>query len=205
MNFDHTAFAVFNEPELAGRMAAIQARIQPTFQYFGDILAEHLQEQSPPSTEVFVHIAKHLRRTTYPPESTWVAIGGDKRGYKKYPHFQIGINEHYVFFTLALIDNPLYEKEIAQLWQQKLSAFKELPQDFAVIPDHTQFGFQEGPDIDWANLLERLEKVKKAELMIGRIYPKDLKILSDSKLLTESFIETLDELMPLYMEAMSFY
>ena len=49
-----------------------------------------------------MHIAKHLRRTAYPPESTWVAIGGDKRGYKKYPHFQIGINEHYVFFTLAV-------------------------------------------------------------------------------------------------------
>lgn len=106
---------------------------------------------------------------------------------------------------MALIDNPLHEKEIAQLWQQKLSVFKELPQDFAVIPDHTQFGFQEGPDIDWANLLERLEKVKKAELMIGRIYPKDSEILSDSKLLTKSFIETQDELMPFYMEAMSFY
>lgn len=205
MNFDHTAFAVFNEPELAGRMAAIQDRIQPTFQYFGDILAEHLKKQTQQPNEVFVHIAKHLRRTTYPPESTWVAIGGDKRGYKKYPHFQIGINEQYVFFTLALIDNPLHEKEIARLWQQKLSAFESLPQDLAVIPDHTLFDYQVGEDLDWANLLNRLEKVKKAELMIGRIYPKGSAVLNDSKLVAKSFIETIDELLPFYMEAMSFY
>lgn len=204
MNFDQSAFDVFNQPDLSGRMTAIQARIQPVFQYYGDILAAHLKEKTN-QTEVYVHIAKHLRRTTYPPESTWVAIGGDRRGYKKYPHFQIGINEQYVFFVMALIDNPLYEKEIARHWQKNLSLLNELPQDFIVIPDHTQFDYLQDQQIDWNHLVERLEKVKKSELMIGKIYPRGHQLLSDESAFKAELLATMETLIPLYCDGMLFY
>lgn len=205
MNFDHTAFAVFNEPELAGRMSAIQERIQPTFQYFGDILAKHLQQLLNQEQEVYVHIAKHLRRTTYPSESTWVAIGGDKRGYKKYPHFQIGINEQYVFFALSLIDNPIHEKSIAKFWQENTQNFEQLPKDYVVIPDHTQLGYLQSNEINWKHLLMRLETVKKAEFMVGQVFRKGDKRLENTELLTHSLIMALEALVPFYKEAMSFY
>ncbi|WP_168165270.1 DUF1054 family protein [Alloscardovia sp. HMSC034E08] len=84
-------------------------------------------------------MAKHARRTAYAPESTWVAIGGNKCGYKKYPHSQIAINAQYVAIVLACIDNPLHEKEIAADFSAHACDFEALPVEYMLIPDHASF------------------------------------------------------------------
>ncbi|MBF6625747.1 DUF1054 family protein [Aerococcaceae bacterium zg-BR9] len=204
MNFDATAFAVFEQDTLATRMEAIQTRIQPVFRHYGAMIAQLLGEELG-QENVPVHIAKHLRRTTNPPESTWVGIGGNQRGYKRFPHFQIGINPEYVFIMLALIDNPDCEKEIAQQWQQTVAQWQQLSNNYAVIVDHTQLAYQPVTTVDWKNIFERMERVKRAEFMVGRIAKRGAPVLSDERQLEEWLLETVKDLLPWYQEACALY
>lgn len=89
-HFSKEDFNVFDIQGLDERMAGIRERIQPKFRHFAEAGA-HLIVSEEQADSVPVHVAKHLRRTKHAPENTWCAIGGNARGYKKYPHFQIGI------------------------------------------------------------------------------------------------------------------
>src|SRR5690625_638508 len=87
--FSQKDFDTFLIDGLDERMKAIQTRIQPKFQEIGSYLTDYLSVQL--GNEVFLHIAKHARRTVNPPQDTWLAIADNKRGYKKHPHLQVEI------------------------------------------------------------------------------------------------------------------
>src|SRR5690625_163422 len=87
--FNQDDFSVFKIDGLEKRMEAIQKQIQPKFKELGTELVEDLSTYL--GNEVFLHIAKHARRTVNPPQDTWLAIADNKRGYKKHPHFQVGL------------------------------------------------------------------------------------------------------------------
>lgn len=203
--FDQKSFAVFEVDGVDQRMEAVRSNIQPSFDHFGNLVAQFLQEELKLEATPFVHIAKHLRRTVYPVESTWCAIGGDKRGYKKYPHFQIGINEDYLFFMLSFIDNIEHKSEIAQSFKENIGDFENLPVDYVMIPDHTKLDYQFIKDMDLASYFDRLRKVKKTELMIGRIVRKD----EASSFSTEDYAtwleKTTQDLIPFYIQAMNLF
>ena len=59
--------------------------------YFSHILGE----------EYFTHVAKHARRSVNPPKDSWVAFAPYKRGYKAFPHFQIGLWGKHVIYHLG--------------------------------------------------------------------------------------------------------
>src|SRR5690625_7455753 len=82
-------------------MKAIHKRIQGEFEEIGSYLTDYLGVQL--GNEVFIHIAKHARRTVNPPQDTWLAIADNKRGYKKHPHFQVGLFDDHLFIWLAFI------------------------------------------------------------------------------------------------------
>ncbi|MGH2233730.1 DUF1054 family protein, partial [Enterococcus faecalis] len=71
-------FAVYEVAGLDDRMAVIGAQIELIFQELDTYFAEQLAPEL--GTELFVHIAKHLRRTVYPPENSWSALSPIKRG-----------------------------------------------------------------------------------------------------------------------------
>ncbi len=99
--FNKEDFDTFLIDGLDARMEAIQTRIQPKFQEIGTELADDLSMKL--GNEVYLHIAKHARRTVNPPNDTWLAICDNKRGYKKHPHFQVGLFDDRLFIWLALI------------------------------------------------------------------------------------------------------
>lgn len=203
--FTPETFEIFSVSGLEERMALITERVQPLFRYYGGQVADYCQSHLKENPAMPVHVAKHLRRTKYAPDTTWVAVGGDKRGYKKYPHFQMVLNGDYVFVGLAIIDNPIYEKEIAKSFSKKIKFFQSLPQDFVVIPDHTDTAYIEQKDCDYKEVFERLEKVKKAEFMIGRVLDKQTAIKMTQEQVGKWVLETVDYLLEPYREAMSFY
>ncbi|MBG9980824.1 DUF1054 family protein [Facklamia sp. DSM 111018] len=202
---DEEVFKIFEIEDLQICMKGIREIIHPIWQHYGGEISNQLVTDSKLEPPIPVHLAQHRRRSVYAPESTWVAIGGNTRGYKKFPHFQILINVQYVFVGLALIDNPLYEKEIAAKWQKKAGSFQELADDFVVIPDHTQLYYIEQSAVDYQEIFERLIKVKKAEFMLGRKEDRGSKILSNEKLFSEWIEETIKVLIPFYFESLSFY
>lgn len=103
-------FDAFTIDGLDERMEAIRERIQPKFKSIGDELSGPLSEMT--GKEMHVHIAKHARRTKNPPNDTWMAFCHDKRGYKKHPHFQIGLFDDHCscgspIFTSCLVKRIL--------------------------------------------------------------------------------------------------
>ena len=191
-HFDKADFNVFDIQGLDEMMAGIRDRIQP-------IVSEAGPESVP------VHVAKHLRRTKYAPENTWCAIGGDARGYKKYPHFQIGIAKEGVSFYLCLIDQPVKEKEMAAALLERIPELERLPHDYVVSVDHTVPDVLPIEAVNWESILIRLRDVKKAELLIGRkLAPTDPRLATEAGTLAV-LEDTFRELLPIYQACMEHY
>lgn len=192
--FTEQSFSVFEVEGLDERMAAIRSTIQPIFQTVGEELRQSLQEEWP--QPLFLHIAQHRRRTVYPPECTWMAIGTHKRGYKMEAHFQLVIWPEYVGIWLSMIDQPKEKARMAQCLLENKPNLQQLPKDFLLSPDHTQsstYGMDEADQ--WMN---RFKKVKKSELQIGRIIKKEDAIWQTPAQSRDYLLATYQMLLPLF-------
>lgn len=198
--FTKETFKVFNVDGLESRMKEIRKEIQPVFEEIHDTIIEDLNKQSGYLNEF--HIAQHLRRTVHPPESTWCAFGGDKRGYKKYPHFQIQINEEFIFFAFAMIDNPKYEIPIAENLIKNSDLWKAFGPDFKIMKDHTKTDIVEYTEDNMLAALNRVINVKKGEIMVGRIIESDSPFLDNNKAQIAFIKDTYHLLIPLYKLAL---
>lgn len=194
--FQASDFDTFLIDGLHERMQAIQQRIQPKFKEIGDLLVDDISAMI--GSEMYVHIAKHARRTVNPPNDTWMAFAGNKRGYKKHPHFQVGLWDDHVFVWLAFIYELPSKKQIAENFMEHKEAISSLPNDFVISLDHMQKQATSLKDIDLDNALQRLRDVKKAEFLIG----KQLKANESTVKNGEEFIEfvknTYETLTPIY-------
>ncbi|WP_424236229.1 DUF1054 domain-containing protein [Bhargavaea ginsengi] len=200
--FRQEDFDTFQIDGLAERMEAIEARIRPKFRELGRELTDDLSAML--GQEMHLHIAKHARRTVNPPKDTWLAIAGDKRGYKKHPHFQVGLFDDRVFIWLAFIYELPDKANIAQRFLDRIDTVEAtIPDSYVISQDHMQKGAEQVSDIDLAGTLERFRTVKKAELLIGRNIPAGDPLLEDGEAFYRAAKETFDTLVPLYKMAYS--
>ncbi|WP_332632246.1 YktB family protein [Halalkalibacter flavus] len=202
--FSQSDFDVFHIDGLEARMEAIQTQIQPKFKAFGDILAEELAVLV--GNEMYLHIARHARRKVNPPNDTWMAIAHDKRGYKKHPHFQLGLFDDHLFIWFALIYEAPNKKAIANSLMTNSNLIMELPDDYVISLDHmkkdaTPIGEKNESDIIAA--LERLRDVKKAEFLVGRHLKPNQSLVQDGQALLNLTKETYEQLLPIYQLTMS--
>ncbi|MHC5252061.1 YktB family protein [Listeria kieliensis] len=195
--FSKKDFKAMKQPGLDARMEAIQTKIQPKFQQLGETLTSFLSLEL--GNEMFLHIAKHARRSVNPPESTWLAIANDKRGYKKHPHFQVGLFDDHVFVWLAFIYENKERQKIAERFLKQEKLFKELStNNFSLSKDHTVPDYFPLQKNSLEETLVRFRDVKKGEFLVGKVYQENDPILQslDSFLLE---VETVfDKLIPLY-------
>ncbi|MGO4274004.1 YktB family protein [Paenibacillus sp. TAF58] len=186
-------------------MEAIRERIQPKFKALGDSLAQDLSILS--GTEMFLHIAKHLRRKVNPPVDTWLAICPNKRGYKQVPHFQVGLFDDRVFIWLALIYELPNKSNIATTYMKEIDRLqKEIPSDFVLSFDHMKKDVTSLSDLDhsgWKDALIRFRDVKKAELLIGRNLSFKDPVLAKPDELELLIKQTFEKLIPLYKMAVN--
>ncbi len=197
--FTEKSFAVFDVEGLDGRMAAIRKEIQPTFQQLDEVFQQVLEPLL--GEDLFIHIAQHRRRTTYPPENTWSALSRQKRGYKMEPHFQLGIWPDYVFMWLSCIDQPKNEQAIAQALLNNQQVIAGLSPDFVLSGDHTQPKVEKLSPENTERLLKRFRDVKKGEFQIGRIIKKEDPIWKDPEAAQAFMVETYEQLVPIYQLA----
>ncbi|CDQ40253.1 YktB family protein [Virgibacillus salexigens] len=198
--FKKSDFDTFLINGLDARMEAIQTRIQPKFQEIGNYLADYLSMEL--GNEVFVHIAKHARRTVNPPKDTWLAIADNKRGYKKHPHFQVGLFDDHVFIWLALIYELDHKTEIANTFIDSYDEIKQLPSNFVVSLDHMKKEAKQLNELELKDL-ERFRDVKKAEFLIGQHLPKNDARVFDGEAFLHTAKETMNQLLPFYNKALN--
>ncbi len=197
--FTSEDFNTFNIEGLEKRMAAIQDRIQPKFQEVGSLLTDYLAAEI--QNEMFLHIAKHARRTVNPPHDTWLAIADNKRGYKKHPHFQIGLFDDHLFIWLALIYELDHKQQIAQAFTDRYEELKALPDDFVVSLDHMK---KQSIPLQALEIkdVHRFRDVKKAEFLIGRhLSPTDSRVTNRDAFINTAK-ETFKSLLPFYQLAL---
>ncbi|WP_117169836.1 YktB family protein [Paraliobacillus sediminis] len=193
--FEQKDFDAFQLDGLENRMEAIQQRIQPKFEIIGTELATHLSATL--GNEMFLHIARHARRSVNPPNDTWLAVAHSKRGYKMVPHFQVGLFDDHIFIWLAFIYELPHKEKIAKQFLNQLDELQELPKDFVVSLDHMKkdaFSIEELTE----NNLERFRDVKKAEFLIGRHITSAQAVDMDGDALIKHIKETIDTMVPFY-------
>lgn len=203
--FTQHDFDTFAIEGLDGRMEAIRERIQPKFKALGEALAADLSVQA--GQEMYLHIAKHLRRKINPPVDTWMAICPYKRGYKQVPHFQVGLFDDRVFIWLALIYELPNKGNIATTYMNHLTQIRdEIPADFLISFDHMKKDTTPVSGLDtkgWNDALVRFRDVKKAELLIGRNLSFDDPVLANPAELETLIEQTFHKLLPLYKLAVN--
>ncbi len=203
--FTERDFETFSIEGLEDRMTAIQERIQPKFKEIGEILCDDLAIIS--GNEMFLHIAKHARRTVNPPKDTWMAICHNKRGYKKHPHFQVGLFDDHVFIWFALIYEIPNKKQIAETFLTNIdSVYETIPKDFVISLDHMKKDATLVKDIDKTELekkLVRFRDVKKVEFLVGRHICATDPILKDGDQFMNIAKNTMETLIPLYKKSSS--
>ncbi len=111
-------FQVFAIPDFAGRMAAIRKQIQPKLFALAEEISPKLKVVA--GSDIFFHVAKHMRRTVNPPDDTWVAFGPEKRGYKKAQHFKVAISRNCVRFLFEIGPEYAEEAKWAKTWQREV-------------------------------------------------------------------------------------
>lgn len=205
--FKENDFDVFAVEGLDNRMDALKTTVRPKLEEIGSHFKSVLTEQT--GEEVFFHVAKHARRKVNPPEDTWVAFSNNNRGYKKLPHFQIGLFGSHLFVWFAVIYESPVKQELGREFQQSLDDIhSQVPSSFEWSVDHTK-----PQTISHANLskeelnkiFSRLETVKKAELLCGITIDASAPVLKDGDALLGEIEKTFSQLMPLYRASMNLY
>ncbi|GAB2543283.1 YktB family protein [Gracilibacillus alcaliphilus] len=200
--FEADDFTTFLIDGLDERMTAIQERIQPKFQAIYDELAEDIDEIA--GQEMYLHIARHARRTVNPPNDTWSAYCHNKRGYKKHPHFQVGLWHDHLFIWLAYIYELPHKEEIAEKFLHEIDSIQKiLPDDYVISLDHMKNEADSVADTDLQKSLERFKKVKKAEFLVGRKIAADDPILQNGEELIKKIKKTLHTVAPLYRSSIN--
>jgi uncharacterized protein YktB (UPF0637 family) len=195
--FTNNDFETFTIDGLEERMEAIRERIQPKFKKIGQVLTDDLS--SVLQNEMFLHIAKHARRTINPPKDTWLAIAANKRGYKQHPHFQVGLFDDHLFIWLAFIYELPNKENIAKKFLNNMDMIRHLSsEDFVVSLDHTKKDAIALKEIDLESSLERFRDVKKTEFLIGRHISSDSSLVHDGDKLLSVIQETFESLIPIY-------
>lgn len=195
--FTKNDFDTFHIEGLDARMEAIEERIRPKFRIIGQELKDDLSANL--GQEMFLHIAKHARRTVNPPKDTWLAIASNKRGYKQHPHFQVGLFDDHVFVWLAFIYELPNKTEIAKTFLKNLKTIKTtVPNDFVVSQDHMKKEAISLKEIDLKNALERFRDVKKSEFLIGRHFAANDPILTDGNGFLDAVRSAFETLTPLF-------
>jgi uncharacterized protein YktB (UPF0637 family) len=193
-------FEVFEVPGLEARMEALKLQLRPKLEALGGYFAECLSNSL--GRPVYPHVARHARRTVNPPNDSWVALGLDKRGYKKYPHFQIGLWQTHMFATFGLIYESPQRMQVAQaLIHHADEVLAALPQDFVFIPDHMDPNIISRRDVDADRLTElanRLAHRRNGELMMGLNIAKGQAVSMTGETLLTTVASCFDILLPLF-------
>ncbi|WP_409201745.1 DUF1054 family protein [Leuconostoc aquikimchii] len=194
--FEESDFKIFDVTSLAGRMTLIKDVIDPKFEQSAATILPILNKNW---QQWYAHVAKHLRRTTYAPDNTWVAFAPNKRGYKMMPHFELGIWADHVYFYLAVEENmkPKETTVIVDKMMLVSDMVAKLPREFVLSVDHmvnvsTPLTL---PTYDVA--VQRFSDTKHSEVLIGiklLLGDKHFKTATDLSQITDA----LALLLPIY-------
>lgn len=201
--FEQSDFDTFAIPGLEARMEAIIARVRPKLQLIGDHMSAYLSGLT--GDPMYAHVAKHARRSVNPPNDTWVAWSNNRRGYKAHPHFQLGLFGSHLFIQFAVIYESGNKAVLARhLRRHAKQTLQYVPDHYVWSMDHMRPEGTSSKQLSAAELkrmADKLETVKKAELLCGVHLLRDSGEVCDAQELQRKAEDVFATLMPLYRAA----
>src|SRR5499426_2236133 len=196
-------FKVFDVSGFKPRMSEIRARVRPKLNAMGETLAPAVARSL--GGEVFVHVAKHARRTVNPPDDTWVAFGPDARGYKKHPHFKVAVSRHAVRFLFEVGPEHADKKRWAVAWKRnapRLAPVLRRVKGLAWFKnEHDEDAASPLADLSsehLAELADELTRTRDGQLVLGRAVPAEQAARWTEAQYRDAALETFRALAPLY-------
>lgn len=195
--FTRKDFDIFTIEGLSPRMDALKKDLQPKLATIGErikpLLQQHINEP------LYLHVAKHQRRTVNPPVDSWFALSTNKRGYKKHPHFEVGLFKDRVFVYFCLMHNLPDKAKLAQHLIEHQSILDELDASFVFSLDHYD---KEAKSLEVLThqSLSYLRNTKRADFLIGKQLKKQTVIAMNGADFDQFIIDTFQSLLPLYHE-----
>ena len=166
-------FKVFDIRGFNERMAAILTRIRPKLTSIGEELAPKVSLLV--DCPLYVHVAKHARRTVNPPDDTWAAFGASPRGYKKDVHFKVAVSRHCVRFLFEAGPEYYAKSDWAHGWHRE---FKDLAEGLKGSKDLASFKDEHDEDpaarlaalapADLKRLVDELVRRRDGQFVLGR-------------------------------------
>ncbi|WML49396.1 DUF1054 domain-containing protein [Neobacillus sp. PS3-34] len=198
--FTEDDFNVFTIDGLDARMDALKDKIRPKLNSLGEYFAPTLSVLT--GDEMYIHVAKHARRTVNPPKDTWVAFASNPRGYKMLPHFQIGLWETHLFIWFAVIYESPQKQQIGEKLTKNINKFyKEIPGNFCWSSDHTKPDAVKHSELSKKELIalfQRMKTVKKSEILCGLQIDRDTVVKMGPSMLLQEIDNVFRKILPLY-------
>jgi uncharacterized protein YktB (UPF0637 family) len=196
IGFTREDFEVFGIPTFPERMRGIKEHVRPKLIALGEDLQPALKKLA--KSDVFPHVAQHVRRTVNPPPETWVAFGPYARGYKKYGYFGLVVSRGGLHTRIVVKDEAPDRAQMAKLLLDRADALAEVfgtqtvarydHWDYAGMPEFVK------PTADfWRKVAEVLAK-KTGGLDVGVGWPAERAV----KLTDKQVLAAFAALLPLY-------
>jgi uncharacterized protein YktB (UPF0637 family) len=198
-------FEAFSIPEFHDRMFYIRSRIRPKLAQLGDDVAPKLTALGHP---LYPHTASHARRRVNPPDDTWVAFSRSLRGYKRYAHFEIGVDREQVFVRFVVKPEGEEDKPalLRHLEVSGLEAFRQLKDPEPIYWYRDDHGHDPVAAIDLTS--ERLGEIinhtrkKSHGFTVGMSILRTNPLVSSAQLVAQS-VNMITHLSPLYLHTVS--
>lgn len=197
--FTQADFDVFKIDGLDNRMAELIEQTRPKLENLGEHFSSYLTDLT--GDETIAHVAKHARRTTNPPDDTWVAFSTNPRGYKMMPHFQIGLYGDHAFCMYGIIYESNDKERLAKNWLKNIDKFDKLPRTYQISLDHMKpekTPLNKLSDEELEAGLIRLRDVKKGEFLVGKVYKPGDKVFESDEAFIADLEKVMKKLLPLY-------
>ncbi len=121
------------------------------------------------------------------------------------PHFQIGLWETHVFIWFAIIYEAPNKAAAGKSFENSLDKFyKEIPKDYVWSGDHTKpdaVMHNELSKEELRSMFQRLQNVKKAEILCGYQISREDAVLMSPDQFIEKAESVFRNLLPLYKMA----
>jgi uncharacterized protein YktB (UPF0637 family) len=170
--------------------------VRPKLTALGESLQPALKKLA--KSDVFPHVAKHMRRTVNPPPETWIAFGPSARGYKKCGYFGVVLSRGGLHTRIVVKDEAPDRPQMAKVLIDRADALAK------VFAEHTVARYDRWnyagmpalatPTADfWQEVAEALAK-KTGGLDVGLGWPVNRAL----KLTDKKILEAFASLLPLY-------
>ena len=158
--------------------------------------------QTPGERPFYAHVAKHLRRFKNPPVDTWVAFSQNKRSYKAWPHFELGLWPDRLFMYFDILDEckPAVQAQLAA--KNLLPLLTALPTDYVISNNHGVPTTQPATPPNIVQAINKFDQYKHSELVVGRSVLVGDPLFNDTDALNQLIITTFKQLLPIYQPVM---